>query len=148
MSATELARYVSSVLTKVCTSKDTATVTPEREFAVDPADGILKIGRLVPFSVEEELAAAASAMTAVNGASSKDVVASLDIPKPGMLDTLRWTVSPAVAELPETHVEIDVKAVGLNFRVCLRLLRSGSLAALSRGSRSLHISRFLRDPLF
>jgi hypothetical protein len=45
------------------------------------------------------------------------MVRKLEIAKPGLLDTLNWTSEARLAALGSHEVEIQAKAIGLNFKL-------------------------------
>ncbi|KAF2832649.1 KR domain-containing protein, partial [Ophiobolus disseminans] len=101
----ELVRNVTS---KVQRSDDVdQNLDPDREFAVD--QGIIKIGRYHPFSLEKELSVRKEKDTT-------DVAKKLSIGKPGLLDTFGWTSEARPASIGPDEVEIEAKAIGLNFK--------------------------------
>ncbi|KAL9079243.1 MAG: hypothetical protein Q9157_001861 [Trypethelium eluteriae] len=77
---TDFSQLVMKVFEKVRTREDTEKIAPDREYAV--ADGVIKIGRYQPFSLEEEIGQ--RALLDVHHAKV------LGIGKPGLLDTLKW----------------------------------------------------------
>jgi hypothetical protein len=86
------------------------TLSPDSEFVVD--DGVVKIGRFLPFLFNEEVARKRNACTTSEGR----VV--LDIEKIGLIDTIRWVEqNEAIEELKDDDVEVVVRAVGMNFKV-------------------------------
>ena len=106
VSEPKFTELVTNVFGKVRSRKDTEKIAPDREYAVD--NGVVKIGRYQPFSLEEEVGE--------RSMGESGHVKSLDIVKPGMLDTLRWVESPLQDDLQANQVEVDTRAVGLNFR--------------------------------
>jgi hypothetical protein len=100
----EFSSLVTKVLKKVRASEDTDNLLPDREFAVDR--GIVKIGRYRPFPLVQEVS--------ITDSSN---VKSLEIAKPGLLETLRWVEENIPIALQNDQVEIETRAVGLNFRV-------------------------------
>ncbi|KAI9741492.1 MAG: hypothetical protein M1818_004298 [Claussenomyces sp. TS43310] len=97
---------VLQVFKKACARDDIDNILPDREFAVDK--GVVKIGRYQPFSLEQEV----SSRLYTNSGKVK----TLEIGKPGLLETLRWIEGSPSSTLPANHVEIETRAVGLNFR--------------------------------
>ncbi|EON95815.1 putative polyketide synthase protein [Phaeoacremonium minimum UCRPA7] len=96
---------VLKVLQKIYETDDNQALRPDREFAVDK--GVIKIPRYQPFKLEDEVC---DKSKSISGSSK-----SLEIGKPGLLETLRW-VEMDSKPLAEEDVEIESKAVGLNFR--------------------------------
>lgn len=77
---------------------------PEFEYAIHGS--VVYINRFFPFSLPEELLITEPGDGAV-----------LDIAVPGRLGSLHWVRRALVAELMPDEVEIEIHAVGLNFRV-------------------------------
>ena len=115
------------VFEKVCSREDNDNLAPDREFAVDK--GIIKIGRYQPFSLEQEFCEKSS--------SDSGNVKILEILKPGLLETLQWTEGSLPGTLPSDHVEIETRAVGLNFRVSYGVLNEQVVYRTNR-SRTLY----------
>ncbi|KPM42830.1 Lovastatin diketide synthase LovF [Neonectria ditissima] len=100
---------VARVFHKVCAEEDKDNLDSDKEFVVD--NGVICVGRYHPFSLVDE----------VRQKSNRDhdhsqLVKSLGIDQPGMLETLTWKGRPMPKSIPETHVEIEVRSAGLNFR--------------------------------
>lgn len=115
---TDFSELVMKVFQKVRTREDTETIAPDKEYAVD--NGVIKIGRYQPFSLEQEVGE--------KGLTDSGNVKALEIGKPGLLDTLQWVEgsSPVVGD---NQVEVEVRAVGLNFRdimVAMGVLKFGT----------------------
>lgn len=109
MSAAEPAfsSHVVNLLGKLRSREDTERLNPDWEFAVDA--GVIKTGRFAPFSIKDELAEKSH--------QASDVVKTLEIAKPGMLDTLHWAEHRRLqGAIGDNHVEVSPKAVGLNFK--------------------------------
>lgn len=104
---TDFSNLVMQVFKKVQSREDTENLTPDREYAVDK--GVIKIGRYHPFSFQQELGN--------EGAVSSGHVKTLEIGKPGLLETLRWMGDSRLGDLEDDQVEIDARAIGLNFKV-------------------------------
>ena len=102
-------KLVLQVLKKVESSQDTGTLAPDREYAV--SKGIINVGRYHPFSLQEDMSQNSFAPTA-------NYAKTLDIMKPGLMQTFQWS-EKAIPELGANEVEVEVAAVGLNFRVSL-----------------------------
>ncbi|KAI1126023.1 putative polyketide synthase [Nemania abortiva] len=75
---------------------------PDFEFSIQ--NGVVHVGRYYPMRLRDELTA-----------SSPDDRAMLDVATPGRVNTLRWS-QHAREPLDECDVEVEVHAVGLNFR--------------------------------
>lgn len=106
----EFSQLVMKVFQKVRTREDTESIAPDREYAVD--NGVIKIGRYQPFSLEEEVGK--------KGFADAGNAKTLEIGKPGLLNTLHWVEGSLPPVLEENQVEVDTRAVGLNFRVSKR----------------------------
>ncbi|KAM7206563.1 hypothetical protein V8F20_002689 [Naviculisporaceae sp. PSN 640] len=91
----------------------------DKEFAVH--NGVIHIGRYEPFSLPHEVAdrsttAAVDTCIPQKNQSEPDSYATvLDLAKPGRLETLQWRLVQRPSTLPPDHVEISVRAVGVNF---------------------------------
>ena len=92
---------------KVRASEDNEKLLPDREFGVD--NGVIKIGRYQPFSLEQEVVDRSQ--------SGTSAVKRLEIGKPGLLDSLQWVEGTPQKVLGEHEVEVHTRAVGMNFRV-------------------------------
>lgn len=77
---------------------------PDFEYSI--YDGIINVGRFYPFALSDELLT-----------SELSDRAMLDMSVPGRLSTLHWARKPAAPSLRPDEVEVEVYAVGLNFRV-------------------------------
>ncbi|QKX63237.1 uncharacterized protein TRUGW13939_10406 [Talaromyces rugulosus] len=95
---------VLKVFDKVVGRDDVEALSPDREFVVQ--NGIVKVGRAQPFSLKKEIGFVAT---------SECDTTRLEISKPGLLETLHW-VSTKTTSLAADEVEIEARAVGLNFR--------------------------------
>ena len=97
---------VIKVFEKVKAQSDLPWLDPDYEYAHD--DGNVLLPRLQWSSLNDQLAAVPHSSTP----------RSLDIACNGMLDTLQWVMpTPPPVELKEDEVELDIKYVGLNFKV-------------------------------
>ena len=94
------------VFAKLQASDDAEKLLPDREYVVD--NGEVKIGRYYPFSLTLELKAMASRRAGK--------VKTLEVGKPGLLESLKWVESNGAGELPKDFVEIETRSMGLNFR--------------------------------
>ena len=99
---------VMEVFGKISNEKDDGTLAPDREYAVD--DGVIKVGRYHPFSLQTELRERGS--RPVTGSAM-----TLEIMKPGLMQTFQWSRRALPDELEPDEVEIQTAAVGLNYRV-------------------------------
>ena len=104
----EFGNLVMQVFRKVASRKDDDTLAPDREYTVD--DGLIKVGRYHPFSLQTELGEK-SCLPATNSAMT------LEIMKPGLMQTVQWSRKAMPVEIGEEEVEIQTAVVGLNFRV-------------------------------
>lgn len=103
----DLSQLVMKVLQKIRTREDTEKIAPDREFVVN--NGIIKIGRYQPFSLEQEVGK--------KSLTDSGHVKMLGIARPGLLDTLHWLEGSLPTVLEDNQVEVNTRAVGLNFRV-------------------------------
>lgn len=107
---TAAASAVARVFEKFCGRKQSKEreelLVPDLEYAV--REGVVEVGRIVPFSLSGELRVSEPGDGAV-----------LDIAVPGRLATLSWVSKPAPSDPGPEEVEIEVYAAGLNFRVRL-----------------------------
>ena len=110
---------VMKVFQKVRSREDAENIAPDREYAVH--NGIIKIGRYQPFLLEQEIGEKSS--------TDSGHAKTLHIIKPGLLDTLHWVERSLPSALGDHEVEVDTRAVGLNFRdimVSMGVLTFGS----------------------
>lgn len=127
-------KLVMQVFGKITSRKDSDNLAPDMEYAVD--DGIIKVGRYHPFSLQTELGHKSS-LPATNSAMT------LEIMKPGLMQTFQWSGKAMPEELGKDQVEIQTAVVGLNFRVsqtffCYRgILSSASGRATCHGESEL-----------
>lgn len=105
---------IMQVFEKFQNRKTDGIFLPEFEYAIH--GGTVYINRFFPFSLRDELLIAEPGDRA-----------TLDIAVPGRLGSLHWVRKPPVAELKPDEVEIEIHAVGLNFRV--RTVSSGYWAS-------------------
>ena len=105
---------VARVLGKIRSQEDDGRLAPDREFAVD--DGMVCVPRYHPFSLRDRLreAGPAGVATIMNR--------TVQVGKLGTLDTLDWREEPLLATLPDDYVEIETRAMGLNFRDVLLVM--------------------------
>ena len=103
----DFTQLVLKVFQKVRTREDTEKIAPDREYIVD--SGIIKIGRYQPFSLEQEVSE--------KSLTDSGHVKMLEITKPGLLDTLHWLEGSLPSVLQGNQIEVETRAVGLNFRV-------------------------------
>ncbi len=104
----QFSSLVQKVLKKIRACEDTGLLAPDKEYIVD--DGVIKIGRYQTFSVQEER----NVKSSVVGDQS---VKSLSISRPGSLEALAWIHEPRSQSIGDEEVEIEVRAVGVNFKV-------------------------------
>lgn len=91
--------------------QDDASLDPDHEFAV--VDGTVMVARAYPFSLRGDEGLLLSGQ--VDGAAD-DAGLSLGMTRPGRLATMSW--NPRVTrELKGDEVEVEVYAIGLNFKV-------------------------------
>lgn len=77
---------------------------PDFEYCI--YDGVINVGRFYPFALSDDLLT-----------SEPSDRAMLEISVPGRPSTLHWARKPAPPPLQPDDVEVEVYAVGLNFRV-------------------------------
>ncbi|KAI1374459.1 hypothetical protein F4677DRAFT_461487 [Hypoxylon crocopeplum] len=106
------ADLVLGVFDKVRTQEDVGTLGPDREFAIE--NSRVCIPRYHPFSLTDRLKEGSGARALE--LSSGNTRTALNVGKTGSMETLHWIDEPLPAELPSDHVEIESRAVGLNFR--------------------------------
>ncbi|OTB02208.1 hypothetical protein M426DRAFT_322916 [Hypoxylon sp. CI-4A] len=102
------AELVLGVFDKIRTQEDVGTLAPEYEFAV--ANAQVCIPRYHPFSLTDRLKGGNTI------SASENKKTALTIGRIGSMETLHWIDKPLPADLPEDFVEIETRAVGLNFR--------------------------------
>lgn len=103
---------------------DDGKLAQDTEFAVHNGD--VCVGRYHPFSLTDELGRTGRAQSQ---SLAKETNKILHVEKPGSLETLYWRDEPLVAEIPDDHVEIETRAVGLNYRdvlLCIGLIPAQS----------------------
>ena len=101
---------VTKMLAHVKASEDTESLLLDREYAVD--QGEIKIGRYIPYSLERQL----GRPEAISSNEFSIKVQTLEIGKPGLLESLRWTQRDGPKAIADGHVEIETRSIGLNFR--------------------------------
>lgn len=109
-------------------------IYPEYEYAIQ--EDRIHVGRLFPFSVEDELKRIQESDVDI-----EDSRLCLDIVTPGIIDSLAWTVNPGQRGhlLNDDEVEIQVDTAGVNFKVCSGIRYPLGKADMSRTSLSLWI---------
>ncbi|KAK6956533.1 hypothetical protein Daesc_001811 [Daldinia eschscholtzii] len=110
-------RFVNIVLdvfNKVRTQEDVGTLAPDREFVVENSQ--ICIPRYRPFSLLNRLKEKEESRGREQGPQSSNTRTAVAISKIGSMETLHWVDEPLPAELPDDYVEIETRAVGLNFR--------------------------------
>lgn len=112
----DFSQLVLKVFDKVRTREDNDRIAPDREYAVD--NGIIKLGRYQPLSLEQEI----GEKSLTDSTHAK----TLQITKPGLLNTLGWIEEALPTTLGDNQVEIETKAIGLNFRVRTLVLLRGA----------------------
>ncbi|KAJ5339123.1 Acyl transferase/acyl hydrolase/lysophospholipase [Penicillium brevicompactum] len=97
-------------------------VYPEYEYAIQ--GNVIHVGRLLPFSVPDELKRIQQSDVVI-----KDSRLSLDVGTPGIVDSLVWTINSEQQghTLNDDEVEIQVDTAGVSFKV-LKLLDMPSTA--------------------
>lgn len=105
ISEERFSELIIGVFGKIRRAEDDGDLATDKEYAV--RDGVVCVGRYQPFSLRKE--------TAKRSTSGARTTTALKIEKPGLLETLRWGERPVYA-LRSDSVEIECRAVGLNFR--------------------------------
>ncbi|XXG95388.1 hypothetical protein Hte_001650 [Hypoxylon texense] len=105
------ADLVLDVFEKIRTEEDVGTLAPDREFAVENSQ--ICIPRYHPFSLTNRLRESNSR---TEESSTGNTRTALNVGKTGSMETLHWIDEPLPLLLPDDHVEIEARAVGLNFR--------------------------------
>lgn len=105
------ADLVLEVFEKIRTEEDVGTLAPDREFAIENSQ--VCIPRYHPFSLTNRLRESNSRTEESPIGNTRT---ALDVGKTGSMETLHWIDEPLPLELPDDHVEIEARAVGLNFR--------------------------------
>ncbi|KAG8162941.1 hypothetical protein KVR01_007419 [Diaporthe batatas] len=116
------AELVIKVFEKVRTCEDTGNIAPDSEYAVQ--DGVIKIGRYQPFNLEREVGDNSLQVAQAAGVKQK-----LAIDKPGLLESLHWVTTNRIEQLGAREVEVEGRAVGLNFKdimVAMGVLKFGT----------------------
>lgn len=115
----KFADLVTGVFEKIRSQEDVGNLAPEKEFAVDE-NGVVCIPRYHPFSLASKLR---EVPTAAGAESSSTTITTptlmnktVQVEKLGSLDTLHWREQPLPAQLADSEVEIETRAMGLNFR--------------------------------
>ena len=80
------------------------SLKPDFEYVI--YDNVINVGRFYPFALSDDLRSSDSGDRAM-----------LELSVPGRPNTLHWARKPALPPLQPDEVEIEVYAVGLNFRV-------------------------------
>ncbi|KAF4976126.1 hypothetical protein FZEAL_7145 [Fusarium zealandicum] len=98
---------------------DALDLKPDYEYAI--VDGMVKVGRIYPFSMKSELIEPAPEMKA---GFSDDARVALAMTKPGRLNTLHWAngVGDDDRLLQGDDVQVQIFAAGLNFKDVLGAL--------------------------
>ncbi|KAF2788729.1 putative polyketide synthase [Melanomma pulvis-pyrius CBS 109.77] len=123
-----LVEFVSSVFDRISSLQSTDTLSPDMEYIVD--DGLIKIGRYHPFSLESERRRKREERILVPG------IIALDVEKPGLLDSVRWVEKgQPPPTLNDCEVEIYTRAVGINFHDM-----APAMGIISHGSGDIHLA--------
>ena len=125
----DLGRLVMQVFGKIQSRKDDGTLAPDMEYAVD--EGVVKVGRYHPFSLQKTLKQEKT-LTVTNCATT------LEIMKPGLMQTFQWSKKTMQEEIGQDEVEIQIMAVGLNFRISQTLPGHHSLLSNAVGRTTCH----------
>jgi acyl transferase domain-containing protein/NADPH:quinone reductase-like Zn-dependent oxidoreductase len=94
------------VFEKVLSDADTGILAPDTEYAIK--DSQVLVPRFHPLSFEE------AAVHNNEGPDDTQKRKVLGIQKRGLLNTIYWKEAPVSASVPDGHVEVDIRAVGLN----------------------------------
>ncbi|KAI1806276.1 hypothetical protein F4811DRAFT_550999 [Daldinia bambusicola] len=108
------ADIVLGVFDKIRTQEDVGTLAPDREFVVENSQ--ICIPRYRPFSLLNKLKEKEESRGREGGLQASNTRTAVAIGKIGSMETLHWIDEPLPAELPDDYVEIETRAVGLNFR--------------------------------
>lgn len=98
------AAQIIQVFTKFQKRNTDDLLKPDFEYSI--YDGVINVGRFYPFALSDDLLTSEPSDTAM-----------LEISVPGRPSTLHWARKPAPPPLQPDQVEVEVYAVGLNFRV-------------------------------
>lgn len=98
------AAQIIQVFTKFQKRNTYDLLEPDFEYSI--YDGVINVGRFYPFALSNDLLT-----------SEPSDRAMLEISVPGRPSTLHWARKPAPPPLQPDQVEVEVYAVGLNFRV-------------------------------
>ncbi|KAF5023550.1 hypothetical protein F66182_4417 [Fusarium sp. NRRL 66182] len=124
---------VTQVLGKFQIRDTSDELDPDFEWAI--CDGEVQVGRFHPFALRDELLV-----------SEPGEKASLDVGTPGRVNSLHWLRGPREVNLGPADVEVQVHAVGLNFRDLLVALGIVELPIRQLGLEAAgYISRVGRD---
>ncbi|RYP26873.1 hypothetical protein DL766_006584 [Monosporascus sp. MC13-8B] len=105
----EFASLVSRVFEKIRSQEDAGNLAPDKEFVVD--GGVVRIPRYHPFSLTDKLREGQTDAESVTAFRK-----TVQVEKLGSLDTLHWRDEPLPPTIPDDHVEVETRAMGLNFR--------------------------------
>lgn len=106
MDALAQPRLVVDVFEKVLRDVDVGALAPDMEYAI--RDAAVLIPRFRHVTLEDEIERLGNESTA------HGIAAELQIRKKGFLDTLYWQRKEMVPHLPDGHIEVEIRAVGLN----------------------------------
>ncbi|KAI1458682.1 hypothetical protein F4805DRAFT_456394 [Annulohypoxylon moriforme] len=108
----QFADLVLKVFDKVRAQEDIGTLGPDREFAVENSQ--ICIPRYHPFSLTDRLKEGNGGQD--KNSATKNTRTALNVGKVGSMETLHWIDEPLPLDLAADHVEIETRAIGLNFR--------------------------------
>ncbi|KAH9986727.1 polyketide synthase dehydratase-domain-containing protein [Xylariaceae sp. FL0662B] len=108
------AEIVLGVFDKIRTQEDDGILAPDHEFAVDNAR--VCVPRYHPFSLVDRFKHAPAPSSPPPSSTDPGKRTALNIGKPGSMDTLHWIDEALPSPPPADYVEIEARAVGLNFR--------------------------------
>ncbi|KAG9495698.1 hypothetical protein J7337_012254 [Fusarium musae] len=95
---------ITSVFEKVIQDQDSETLEPDREYVV--RGGAICVGRYQPIRIADE---------ALEKTQRGEVMKTLQVDKPGALDTMNWVASAIPDTIMEDEIEVKVHSAGLNF---------------------------------
>lgn len=113
-------------------------VDPDYEFAL--SSGVVHLPRFDWLKVADELSSSSATATSEHEGPHRKPSKRVEIGKSGSLQTLQWVEKPRQLSLEGEDILIEVKAVGMNFKVHMK----------TSGSPNSHLSlylQFIRDEI-
>ncbi|KAI1760054.1 hypothetical protein GGR53DRAFT_106147 [Hypoxylon sp. FL1150] len=107
----QFADLVLRVFDRIRYDEDVGALAPDREFAIENSQ--VCIPRYHPFSLTDRLKESGPRTATCPVGNTRT---ALSVGKTGSMETLHWIDESLPPELPDDHVEIEARAVGLNFR--------------------------------